>query len=411
MAPRTLSRVYRGTCAAVLAILLALASQGTAVRAADPAWRGEYFTNPNLVGNPAIVRSDREIRFDWGLGAPAAGIPADFFSARWTRSVYFPAGQWRFSVTVDDGVRLWVDGQLIIDEWHISAPITYSASVLLGRGDHSLRVEYFENTERAQIRVWWDQQPVAPTPTPTPFYRNPWRGEYFDNRNLSGNPRFVRDDAAVYFNWNDKGPGGGIPGYDFSVRWTTTAAFDRATYEFRVKADDGVRLWVDDNLLIDEWHDSALATYTAQRKMEAGNHNLRLEYYQAGGAARVEMTWQRTDINWVGNLYTCMRVQDSWVKVYRLTPNGEWEDMRPEGYGAMSPSGEIKIDGLPIDAYYGWDGQPYKAELWIGGKMVASQGDIFAGQPAFRITPGQDARTSWPCGAALRTQGHGPPEH
>lgn len=406
-----LSALRRLCGAALLLLALALSLEPLQVRAADATWRGEYFANPNLAGNPALVRSDREIRFDWSFGTPAAAIPVDFFSARWTRAVYFPAGQWRFNVTVDDGVRLWVDGQLLIDEWRVTAPTTYSAAILLGRGDHNLRVEYFENTERAQIRVWWDQQPTVPTPTPRPVYRKPWRGEYFDNPSLSGAPRFVRDDPAIYFNWQDAGPGGGIPGSNFSVRWTTTDSFDRATYEFRVRVDDGVRLWVDGDLLIDEWRDSSLVTYTRQRKMEAGNHSLRLEYYQGAGAAQVEMTWQRTDINWVGNLYTCMRVQDSWVKVYRLTPNGQWEDMRPEGYGAMSASGEIKIDGLPVDAYYGWDGQPYKVELWVNGKMVTSQGDIFAGQPAFRITPGQDARTSWPCGAAIRAEGFGPPEH
>jgi hypothetical protein len=144
--------------------------------------------------------------------------------------------------------------------------------------------------------------------------------------------------------------------------------------------------------------------------MAAGGHNLRVDYYQGGGEALIKFGYQRADISWVGNLYTCMRPQDSWVKVYRLTPDSQWEDLQPARWGPISASGEIKIDGLPIDPYYGTAGQPYKVELWVSGKMVRSEGDINRGQPTFRIAPSQDARTSWRCGAALAAQGKGPPE-
>jgi hypothetical protein len=407
--PLQLGVLFRLISVVALAAL-ATAFRPSAVGAADSTWRGEYFANPDLAGNPAFVRSDRDINFDWGLGSPGPGIPVDRFSIRWTRAVYFPAAQWRFNVMVDDGVRLFVDGQLIIDQWRITAPATYSSSILLGSGDHDLRVEYFDNTERAQVRVWWDQGSASPTPVPPPG-SNPWRGEYFDNRNLAGNPRFARDDAAISFNWGNGGPGGGIGGQNFSVRWTRSAYFDGGRYEFRATVDDGVRFWLDDNLLIDEWHDSSVRTYTRQVDVSGGNHRMRLEYYQAGGEAQVQFTWPRTDIRWVGNLLTCMRPQDSWVKVYRLTPNREWEDMKPSGWGPISASGEIKIDGLPIDPYYGLGGQPYRVELWVSSNLVASNGNIFTGQPEFRIRPGQDARTSWPCGAAIPQPGHGPPEH
>jgi hypothetical protein len=171
-----------------------------------------------------------------------------------------------------------------------------------------------------------------------------------------------------------------------------------------------VRFWLDDDLLIDEWHDSAGGTYTVKANVAAGGHNLRVEYYQGQGDAKIAFGFQRANISWEGNLFTCMAPQDSWIKVYRLTPNNEWEDMKPSGWGPISASGEIKIDGLPVDRYYGTNGQPYKVELWVSGKMIQSEGDITGGQPAFRIPPGGDARTSWPCGAAIVSQGKGPPE-
>jgi hypothetical protein len=396
---------------ATIAAVVALGFRPGPAAASDATWRGEYYANQDLAGDPTFVRADSDIAFDWALGTPGPGIPVDHFSVRWTRAVYFPAGVWRFNTTVDDGVRLWVDGQLLIDQWHISAPITYSGTLALGAGDHTLRVEYYESTERAQIRVWWEPGSASPTPIPTPRpASHPWDAAYYDNVYLAGNPRFTRYDASINFDWGDGGPGGGIGGEGFAVRWSRSADFAAAPYEFRATVDDGVRFWLDNDLLIDQWHDSAGQTYSRVVDVAAGSHLLRVEYYQAGGDARIGFGFQRADLTWEGNLYTCMRPQDSWIKVYRLTPTNQWEDLKPSGWGPISASGELKIDGLPVDSYYGMDGQPYKVELWVSGKMIRSEGDINAGQPAFRIKPGEDARTSWPCGAAIVPQGKGPPE-
>jgi hypothetical protein len=400
---------FAGAAVVLAAGLFVGFSPGPA-NAADATWRGEYFANPDLAGAPTFVRSDGDIDFNWALGTPGPGIPTDHFSVRWTRAIYLPGGGWTFNVTVDDGVRLWVDGQLLIDEWRISAPVTYSAGALLGAGDHNVRVEYLENTERAQIRVWWVQGGVSPAPTPAPSGAHPWDAAYYDNVFFAGNPRFTRYDSAINFDWGDNGPGGGIGSEGFAVRWNRRANFNGAPYLFSVTVDDGVRFWLDDDLLIDEWHDSAGQTYSRQVDVAAGDHNLRVEYYQGRGDARIGFTYRRADINWIGNLLTCMASQDSWIKVYRLTQDNQWEDLKPSGWGPISASGEIKIDGLPIDPVYGTAGQPYKVELWVSGKRVQSQGDISAGQVPFRLVPGQDARTAWPCGAAIRSQGKGPPE-
>ncbi|MFQ5924339.1 MAG: NBR1-Ig-like domain-containing protein, partial [Anaerolineales bacterium] len=81
-------------------------------------WRGEYYDNRKLEGDPALIRNDTEIDFDWKLKGPGSGLPADDFSAQWSRELRFNAGTYRFSVSVDDGARLWVDDRLVIDEWH-----------------------------------------------------------------------------------------------------------------------------------------------------------------------------------------------------------------------------------------------------------------------------------------------------
>jgi hypothetical protein len=121
-------------------------------------FRGEYFTNTTLTGAPAMVRDDGAgpLSFDWGAGGPAScGIGTDRFSVRWTRSVSLEAGTWRFSVTGDDGVRLFVDGALKLDKWIEQAPTTYWVDVPLGGGPHLVRLEYFEAGGGAAARLSW----------------------------------------------------------------------------------------------------------------------------------------------------------------------------------------------------------------------------------------------------------------
>jgi hypothetical protein len=103
----------------------------TATPAPVEGWRAEYFTNPSLQGAPAMVRIDPAVRFNWGFGSPAPGIPADNFSARWTRTVWFDPGHYRFLARVDDGVRVWLIGSQIIDDWR-------DGSVRSGTADRTL---------------------------------------------------------------------------------------------------------------------------------------------------------------------------------------------------------------------------------------------------------------------------------
>jgi len=86
------------------------------------------------------------VNFDWGYGSPSPTVPGDYFSARWTRQVYFSAGTWTFTATTDDGVRVWVDNYAVIDKWFPQSRTNYSNSIYLAAGYHQVRVEYFEVT-------------------------------------------------------------------------------------------------------------------------------------------------------------------------------------------------------------------------------------------------------------------------
>ena len=133
-----------------------------------PDWKGEYWSNQNLSGSPRVVRNDRSIDFNWGSGSPDDRIPDDHFSARWTRRYDFSDGLYRFYARADDGVRVWVKGDRIIDEWRDSTgSVTYTADIRLD-GREDLRVEYYEDVGGAAIRVWWERIDGTSTPTPTP---------------------------------------------------------------------------------------------------------------------------------------------------------------------------------------------------------------------------------------------------
>ncbi len=358
---------------------------------AGTGWQGEYYSNPDLNGTPTLVRTDPAIAFYWGNGSPDPRIPKEFFSVRWTRKRYFREGRYRFYTRTDDGVRLFVDGRPVIDRWVPMPPTTHSGEIDLSAGEHVIRVEYFERTGMASARVWWVR--VGPRTTPT----DAWRGEYFRNKALAGTPALVRSDEQINFDWYTGSPDASIPADGFSIRWTRDLYFDEGRYDFLVEADDGVRVYLDGRLIIHEWHDSPGNRYKATVTLSRGVHSLRVEYYENTGRARVRFWWERRPERQVGNLITCMRPYDSWIKVYRRMPDGTWQDLNPHGWGPIDPSGFIKIDGLPIEPYYGGLGQPYRVELWVGGALIRSVGNTDIGQPEFRLYPWRDNVTPWGC--------------
>jgi len=130
-------------------------------------WRGEYFANRELNGSAALIRTDYSIDFDWGRSAPALGIPADDFSVRWTGAAAFEAGTYRFTVVVDDGARLFVDNNLVLSEWEDGGARELSVEVGLSSGSHALRLEFYDHTRDARIRLTWEKVTATATPSAT----------------------------------------------------------------------------------------------------------------------------------------------------------------------------------------------------------------------------------------------------
>ncbi len=297
-------------------------------------WRGEYYNNPNLQGQPVMVRNDPSVNFDWGYGSPASNIPVDYFSVRWTRSFNFDAGMVRFSARADDGVRVWLDSTLLIDQWSAATPNTYLKDVNVPAGQHTVRVEYYEGVGTASINFNFDRV--------TTF--SDWKGDYFNNQFLSGSPTFTRNDVAVSFDWATTAPAPGVPNRNFSVRWTRTVEFTPGSYRFTLRVNGGTNLIIDGNLVIGQWNNNINGTFTADYNLSSGTHTFEIDYYNISGSAYIWFTYQPlggSSTGWSGNYFA----NDRWSgtpTMVRFDPelNFDW--------GTGAPATLLPVDRFSV---------------------------------------------------------------
>ncbi|MCK5635047.1 MAG: hypothetical protein KAI06_08165, partial [Anaerolineales bacterium] len=195
-------------------------------------WRGEYFNNRKLEGDPDLVRNDDAIDFNWKHKAPSSGLPINNFSARWTRRLNFDAAIYRFSTRVDDGVRLWVDNRLVIDEWDNGSVRTVVVDLEMTKGKHDLKLEYFEREGEARIHLNIEKISVQNDAR--------WTATYWFNRTMDSKWALVQTVDEIDFDWGSKSPALGIPKDDFSALWSRVVDFEPGTYRFYARADDGI---------------------------------------------------------------------------------------------------------------------------------------------------------------------------
>ena len=128
-----------------------------------PGLKGEYFNNPsndyifNFSGDPVLTRTDPEINFDWGGGSPGPGVNSSYFSVRWTGQIYISKEDFYFFYTVsDDGVRLFIDGNQLINDTGIHGSTwNRSAKIYLTQGWHAIQFEYFQAWGGNIVRFYW----------------------------------------------------------------------------------------------------------------------------------------------------------------------------------------------------------------------------------------------------------------
>jgi uncharacterized membrane protein YgcG len=128
----------------------------TATQGTGSGLRGDYFGDRTLT-SLVTSRTDATVNFDWGTGSPVGGVGSDNFSVRWTGQVSPRfSGSTKFYTRSDDGIRLWVNGQLLVDNWTNHGPTENSGSITLNAGQrYDVKIEYYENTGGAVASLSW----------------------------------------------------------------------------------------------------------------------------------------------------------------------------------------------------------------------------------------------------------------
>ncbi len=169
-------------------------------------------------------------------------------------------------LTCADGQQGWIDARLVDVRGNVATVLVVNVAVATP-------------TPRAP----------APTATPTavPQTFAGWRMELYRNQTLSGSPVAVVDVPTIDFGWDGGGPSQTSTD-GFSVRFSRRISVSPAFYEFSAEADDGIRVWVDDKLIIDAWPANPNQRYRVGQVL-TGNHEIRVEYYEQSGLAKVRM--------------------------------------------------------------------------------------------------------------------------
>ena len=145
--------------------------QGTGLRAQyynDNTNVAYPLSNP-FAGSPVLTRTDATVDFDWNDDSPAPQVNSNFFSARWTGQVKAPvSGSYTFTVTSDDGVRLFINGSRVINSWRDQGATAYSYTTTLSAGTfYDIAVHYYEHEGDALCRLRWSYPGQSTQTIPT----------------------------------------------------------------------------------------------------------------------------------------------------------------------------------------------------------------------------------------------------
>jgi beta-glucosidase len=209
------------------------------------------------------------------------------------------------------------------------------------------------------------------------------KGEYFNNMRVEGTPALSRTDSEIGFNWPDS-PGPGIGADRFSVRWTGYLKPDRSFNGWiGISSDDGMRVWIDDRLIIDNWRKGATAIETAPMEFKAGReYRIKLEMWEGAGEARAELRWNAVEED-MGRAIEIARQSDLAIVVL-----GESEELVEENrdvatldlYGkqldlikAIHATGKpvvcVLLNGRPLSFNWIAGNIPAIVECWFPGEL------------------------------------------
>lgn len=267
--------------------------------------------------NVYLERIDSTIDFEFTYSkqplvlSPAPGIvPVDFYSVRWTGQVQAMYSEtYTFYSLSDDGVRLWVNGVQLVDNWVNQGATENSGIINLVAGQkYDIKIEYYENTGESVTKLYWSSKSTLKTIVPKLQLYPPviqaagtgLQGVYYSGIGLSGTPLLTHVDPAINFELTySKQPlvlspaPGIVPEDHYSVRWTgQVQAIYSEAYTFYTVSDDGVRLWVNWVKLVDNWVNQGTTEKSGSITLMAGQkYDIMMEYYENTGESVAKLYW------------------------------------------------------------------------------------------------------------------------
>jgi pimeloyl-ACP methyl ester carboxylesterase len=332
--------------------------------AVTPQWKIQYFSGNSPSGTPVYAETmgnpqngnKLNFAFYWGENAPNSYMSKDNFSARVTGNSNLDAGEYRITVSSDDGIRVRASQQTIIDKWFDQGMSSvYTGTFITNGGNVPIEVDYYEKAGYAGLDFLLERignAPSTPISNPTPSPSNPistpittpttlyritepvdeakeWKASLFSwNRNSGSTPPAnFYDGGSNNLNWigtlnlgsnNAKGNVSGsakldwgtgtvkgnanLPSDGFAIRAYTWAEFDGGSYNFTVRGDDGYQILAKKQgtgewfyiTPKDQWQTQGYGIQsTFNSKLPAGRYDLHFHYFENGGEAKIDLSWNK----------------------------------------------------------------------------------------------------------------------
>jgi sugar lactone lactonase YvrE len=319
---------------------------------------GEYFSDQNLT-TYLFSRQDGEINFHWGYGSPAPSMSTGHYSVLWSGTVQ-PAfsENYTFYTDTSDGVRLWVNGQELVNDWQDQATAEESWSLPLQAGQqYPVVMQYYEDSGSSAAVLSWSS-PSQPKEVIPPFPQNPTlqtgglvmvQGQYFNTPSLTGLAD-TRIESSIDFNWSSAAPFPNLNQGSFSVKWTgQILAQYSENYTFTTTSDDGVRLWVNGQELVNDWSGHAATLDSGTIPLVSGSYyNMEMDYYQYGGSSVAELQWSSPS----QPLEVIQEVpEEAWARA-------NFTSAQFANTALSGPTGDADGDGMPNLLKYAFDINP-----------------------------------------------------
>lgn len=273
-------------------------------------WTAGYY-NGSSFNTYVANRQDSNIDFTW-TGSPLTGVNADNFSVNWQKDIAFNEGWKTMNIESNGGVQVYIDGRMILNQWDNTTPQTWNVDtyttasdsiVVPGRSskqaERRVMVHFRHATGDARIKVGFSEKvPTDPVPL------NAWRADIYGNTELQGY-RLSRTEPKIDFQYggSDGQLGAADPNLwgSWSTRWVGDWTIEPGAYRFEARCTTGIRVWVGNELVIDQWGNNSDRAFTVDKVID-GNKRIVVEHNAINSDSLVKFDWAMKTVSAAGKL-------------------------------------------------------------------------------------------------------------